>query len=318
MKNVVVIYGGDDWDIDIPIPNYMSRVAFEKWYDLSREKGVEMFRSSISWYDQEKGVFKKGWTYKNGKWIKIYSEIIPDLIYDKVENASNHKLFSLKIKMTQRAKVFNCPLFKTLLSDKFSQYVLFREFMPESSLVFTKDELFKNIKRIKSKKVVIKELYGSGGFGVDIVEKDETMHGGYKYPVLVQEFLESNFGIPGFSKEGDVADLRLVYLNGNLIYSISRIAKNKSLYTNFHQGADAVIVPENKIPECAAEVSLKIRNRLEVFTESLYSIDLMFSNDGRPYLIEINTSPGVDLLWRFGSKEQINNFIDAFHNIIPA
>ena len=316
MKNIVTMYYGDDWDKEVPIKSDATRKSFEDWHKKSIARDVEMYRASVKWYDTEAGVFKKAWAFREGKWNKIEKDIRPDLIYDKVGGSHNYELHNLKMKMVGKCKVFNTPLFQTFLNNKISQYVMFGEFMPKTFLALNEKEFIENIKKINSNKVVIKQIYGSGGFGVSIEEKGKINELGREYPLLIQEFIQSTEGIPGFSPAGVVADLRMVYFNHKFSYALSRIAKGKSLFTNFHQGATAVMVPENKIPNDAKVIVQKIVEKLHIFPEALYSIDLMFSNDGRAYVIEMNTTPGLDLLGEFGSKQQQSNFFDDFMNLL--
>ena len=316
MKKIVTIYYADDWNKEVPITNIDTRLSFEDWHQKGLENGIEMFRSSIQWYDAARGVFTKAWAFRDGQWKKIEEEIKPDMIYDKLGGNRNHEFHDLKMKMAEKTKVFNTPLFQTLMNNKLNQSILLAEFMPLSFLALDEEEFINNLSRINSEKVVIKQFYGSGGFGVIIDEKSKIDSSELKYPVLVQEFIESNIGIPGFSPNGVVADLRLVYFNHKLSYALSRIAKEGSLFTNFHQGAKAVMVPEEKIPENVTVIAKKIIKKFSFFSEALYSIDFMFADDGKPYVIEINTTPGVDLLKKFGSSEQQEKFFRDFISLV--
>ncbi|MDD5396933.1 MAG: ATP-grasp domain-containing protein [Candidatus Moranbacteria bacterium] len=316
MKNIVTIYYGDDWDKEIPIKNEATRKSFENWHKKSFEQGVEMYRSSVKWYDAVSGVFKKAWIFRDGKWHKIEKDIRADLIYDKVGGAHNYELHDLKMRMLENSKVFNVPLFQTFLNNKISQYVMFGEFMPKTFLALNDEEFYQCIEKIISGKVVIKKIYGSGGFGVSIEEKGQLNQEKREYPVLIQEFIQSTGGIPGFSPKGVVADLRMVYFNHKFSYALSRVAKGDSLFTNFHQGATAVMVPVEKIPEDAKRIVQKIVEKLHIFPKALYSIDLMFSDDGKPFVIEMNTTPGLDLLGQFGSKQQQDDFFNDFIGLL--
>jgi len=177
-------------------------------------------------------------------------------------------------------------------------------------------ELKESIKKISSEKIVLKKIYGRGGFGVSIEDKGNIIDTEREFPLLVQEFIRSTGGIPGFSPNGVVADLRMVYFNHTFSYALSRVAKGNSLFTNFHQGATAVMVPEEKIPENAKAMVQKIVEKLHIFPQALYSIDVMFSDDGKPYVIEMNTTPGLDLLGQFGSSQQKDAFFNDFMGLL--
>lgn len=302
-KSIVVIYWGDDWNKKIPIENEASRHAFEEWHKMGLKKNIKMFRASLKWYDPKKNVFRKAWAFRNGKWIKIKQAIKSDLVYDKVAGKYDAISFDKKMRLSVKVKMFNNPLFRLIVNNKLSQYAIFGEFMPKSFIAMNKGDLTKAFSKIKSKKIVIKPLYGSGGKGIIIDEKDEAIRRKYNYPVLVQEFIISEKGIPGFSKKKEISDLRLVYMNHKVSYALSRIAKEGSLFTNFHQGASGVLVPEKYIPKNAAFIAKKIIKKLEMFTKAQYSLDFIFSNSGKAYLVEMNTTPGIDLVTALGNEK---------------
>lgn len=317
-KKVVVIYYSNDWKEKIPLKKSpATRIAFEDWYERGRRRGVEIYRASIDWFDLSRSVFKKTWTYENKKWIKVREPIKPDLIFDKIAGKHDYELFELKQKINEKVKIFNPPLFRTLLDSKLSHYVTFKEFMPPSFLAHSKEELKSLLKKVKSEKIVIKPLYGSGGFGILIEKKSKINYRFIKYPVFVQEFVAAQGGIPGFTKNKALADLRLVYMNHKLIYALSRIAKKGSYFTNFHQGARPVLVPKKFIPHSALQASKKIINKLKIFPEANYSIDFLFSNSGKPILMEINTTPGFDLLHLVATEKIKEDNLRELIKVIP-
>lgn len=311
-KKVVVIYDDDDWKEKTPLKKHPStRESFEDWHERGLRQGVEMFRASIQWFDEKKNIFRKAWAYRNKQWIKIDRSIKPDLIFDKIAGKYDYALFSQKIRINRKVKIFNPPLFRTIFDNKLSQYIVFKDFMPTSYLADSKKDLLENLPKIKSNKVVLKPFYGSGGFGITITEKRKASALKIEYPILIQEFVKSNKGVPGFSKKNEVADLRMVFFNHKLIYALSRIAKKGSLFTNFHQGAVAVLVPEKSIPQSAKKIASAIASRMKIFPQANYSIDLIYTDSGKPVLMEINTTPGFDLLHIVGDEKIKNrNFIE--------
>lgn len=317
MKKIVAIYFGDDWNKKIPIKNPLTRKAFQDWHERGEEKKVDLFRASIDWYDQKKNVFRKAWAFRDGKWIKIEKAFKPDLIYDKISGKHDYELFDRKTKIAQKVKIFNNPMFRTIADNKIGQYMLFCEYMPKSFIVLNKKELISVLNKISSKKAVVKPLYGSGGFGIVIDEKKKIEKKSFIYPVLVQEFVVSNKGIPGFSKKKEISDLRLVYMNHKLSYALSRIAKDGSLFTNLHQGASGVMVPENKIPKNVKTMAKNIIKRLSVFPYAQYSLDFVFADSGKAYLIEMNTTPGVDLVTILGDEKTKKKNFEDFINELP-
>lgn len=303
MKKIVVLYIGNDWDKDIPIFNDATRKAFEDWHTRALKKKVEIFRASLDWYNQEKNIFTKSWAYRNNAWVKVETSIVPDLIFDKIPGKYEHALFEKKMAITQKVKVYNHPLFRSAFNSKFNQYLILKDFMAPSFLATNAKELQESMDKISSSKVVIKPLYGSGGFGIIINEKEKIEINSVILPVIVQEFIESNNGIPGFSQDQEIADLRMIFMNHKLMYALSRIAKQGSYFTNFHQGAEVISVPVQLIPKIAKRKTRKIVKLLSIFSEANYSLDFMFDNSGNPFLVEINTTPGFDLLNIVGDEK---------------
>ena len=316
MKKIVVIYKGNDWYRDVPFKNLATRAAFEDWHTRSQKHGFEMYRSSIDWYDTEKNVFSKAWAYRDGTWLKISKPIKPSLIFDKLRSSHNYNLFDLKMAINKNVKIFNNPLFRSITDNKLGQYMLFARFMPNSYLANSKREYLGALAKIKTKMVVVKPLYGSGGFGIFIGPKSDAIRKQrLKYPLLVQEFI-TGAGIPNFTPKGHLADLRIIYFDHKIIYSLSRIARKGSLFTNFHQGAEAVLVPRNKIPRSALAMSKEIVAQLAVFPEANYSLDFIFDKKGKPYLVEMNTTPGFDLLNIVGGDALIEKNLRAFLGMV--
>lgn len=302
-KKIVVIYHGDDWKKDIPFISGPTRESFQDWHIRGLKNNIEMYRASLGWYDIKNNVFKKSWAYRNGKWLKIETPVKPDLIFDKIMGKRDFSLFNKKMRIQSKVKIFNNPLFRTILDNKLSQYIILSDFMAASFLANNENELKSVIKKIESSKVVLKPLYGSGGFGIIIEEKNKIFKNKIMYPVLAQEFIKSTGGIPGFSKKKEISDLRMIYMNHKLIYALSRIAKAGSLFTNFHQGARAVLVPDKFISAEVKKMSNAIVKKLSIFPEANYSLDFIFSDSGKPVLVEMNTTPGFDLLNIVGNEK---------------
>lgn len=317
MKNLVVIYYGDDWDKDMPFEKSpVTKASFEDWHERGLRKNIAMFRASLSWYDQKNNRFDKAWAYRDKKWIKITDPVRPDIIFDKIGGKHDYELFDKKMAAAEKVEMFNHPLFRTMLDNKLAQYLYFGEFMPKSYFATNAAELATALAKIKTEKVVVKPLYGSGGFGISISEKGQFNGASVEFPVLVQEFIRSEHGIPGFSQRNEVSDLRMIFINHKFIYALSRIAKTGSLFTNFHQGATAVLVPETTIPNSVRQVAKKITDKLSVYPKANYSLDFIFTNSDQPFLVEINTTPGFDLLHLVGDEKTKEKHFNSFAKIL--
>lgn len=309
MKNIVVLYNLEtEWDEKAPLKNSPeTRASFEDFYDFSRALGFNFFRADIAWFDKEHGYFEKAWTFDRGRWQHVETPVIPNAVFDKIAGKYDYELFPLKTEMQKMFPIVNPPLFRALFDNKLAQYLAFAEHMPISFLAEDEDHFKKNLKSVSTKKVVIKELHGSGGKQVSIREKDNLKIENPAYPLLLQEFIETA-GVPGVSASGDIADLRLVYVGHELTYALSRIAKSGSLFTNLHQGARAEIVPLEKIPSACLIMAERINQKLSLFANVNYSLDFMFTREDAPLFIEMNTTPGFDLLRLVGTPAIKENY----------
>ncbi|HAI74025.1 MAG TPA: hypothetical protein DCS28_03430 [Candidatus Moranbacteria bacterium] len=304
MKSLVIIYSEDDWNKKTVLENNPhTRQTIENLCKYSIKHGITLYRANIEWYNSDKNIFKKAWGFKNKQWAKINSFIKPDFILDKLSGKQDYKMFDNKITLSKKTVMLNNPLFRTMLGNKLSQYLCLGEFMPKSFLAMQENELPSILKKAKTKKIVAKPIYGSGGFGITIEEKNKIKNNSLNFPVIIQEFIEGKGGIPRFSAKNELADLRIVFINHKPIYALSRIAQKDSLFTNFHQGAKVVLVPQKSIPQSVKNLVKKIICKLSIYPKSNYSLDFMFDRNGNPYLIEMNTSPGLDLLDIIGTKK---------------
>ncbi len=315
MKNIVIIYKSDNWAKNRPITNDVARSSYENWHEWGIENDISIYHASIGWYDLDKNIFEKTWSYRSGKWVKNKKPIKPDLIFDKIKGSRDYEMFDYKMKINKKVKIINSPLFRALIDNKLNQYILFSDIMPDTRLISNKNELASNLLEFRQSKVVLKPFYGSGGFGITICEKEDALNIDIEYPILLQEFI-SGGGIPNFSNKNELADLRLIYVNNKLIYALSRIAKGESLFTNFHQGASAVLVPINKIPKNTTLLANKIIKKLSIFQETHYSLDFIFDKNGETIFMEMNSTPGLDLLGIVGTKDIKNNFYKKISRLI--
>lgn len=303
MKQVIVIYFDDDWAKEAPIPSDPAlRRSFEDWHQRGLAQGIAMFRASIQWYDESAGVFTKAWAYRDQAWKKITTPIKPDLVFDSLESGKDYQYFELKKKIAGRTKIYNEPLFRTLLDNKLSQYLIFREFMPCSAAINNPSD-WDAVRGQFEKRVAVKPLYGSGGVGIEFVDPAQVQMPAVPCPALIQQFISSTRGIPGFSGRPVVADLRLIYIDHHLIFALSREAKAGSLFTNYHMGAVPVRVPLEKIPASIQTMAGRIIDILKIYPRANYSLDFIFDDQGRPFLMEMNTTPGTSLLEIIGDED---------------
>jgi D-alanine-D-alanine ligase-like ATP-grasp enzyme len=88
-------------------------------------------------------------------------------------------------------------------------------------------------------------------------------------------------------------DLRLVFVNDKLIYSYIREPKDGSYLANLAQGGKLIIVPKSKLPKALNPIVKYINETLSSFKNRIYAIDFMFDEKGKPWIVELNSMPGL-------------------------
>jgi len=63
-------------------------------------------------------------------------------------------------------------------------------------------------------------------------------------------------------------------------------------------------------------MSKQISKKLSAFSEAHYSLDFIFTNTGKPVLVELNTTPGVDLLHIVGDEKLKQKNFDEFAKLV--
>ncbi|MEI6728312.1 MAG: YheC/YheD family protein [bacterium] len=297
-KKILVIYGKDDWESSTPsIDGVYNVKGYEVFSDLAMENNTQIYRSFYKNIDPDSGRISKVWTFLNGLWQKQEVDFVPDLVIDRISAVDMYATMDFRQRLSQAVKLINDPIFSTLIADKYTQYLLFNEIMKKTNYIKNSEQLLREIVKHDSK-IVLKDLSGEGGKGVLILNKQDITQQyarSLKYPLIMQDFLISEKGIPGVDKIPDnqifVADLRVMTIGNNIMFAVSRVAKKDSLFTNLAKGA--VFRKIDNIPKQCLQYVSKITHKLDTFGENILGIDFMFDNHGEAFLIEINSKPGL-------------------------
>jgi hypothetical protein len=283
-KSILILYQENDWSESSPDFSDAQNFGYNTWAQLCRAQGLVLVRASIEWFTGKS--FSKHWMNVDGKWTKVSHTIAPSVIYDKC-NEYNPKtgelipsLHAKKRDLARAFSVYNEPEFTELFHSKLQQAVIFGESMPKTELVHPGDK----IKGTKTKPVVLKNFFGSGGKQVTILDHNYTV----TTKMLKQEFIAA-------SKNGVLKDVRIVFLGSEPVYALSRKAKKGSLFTNFHQGASIEFIPLSAISKEVSNAK-KIAKKVTVFRKAIFSLDFLTDPKTKKiYLMEINTMPGLDV-----------------------
>ncbi len=131
--------------------------------------------------------------------------------------------------------------------------------------------------------LVVKLLEGTQGLGVVLVENKKAAasvieaFNGLKARIIVQEFISEAHG----------ADIRALVVDGEVVGSMKRQAKEGEFRSNLHRGGTAEIItlsPEEKTAAIQAAECMGL---------GVAGVDMLQSNRG-PLIIEVNSSPGLE------------------------
>jgi glutathione synthase/RimK-type ligase-like ATP-grasp enzyme len=296
-RKVVLILNWGSYDKNSTSPDFKNdkyRKSYEQLYSYAYDNDLIFVKSHYLAFNGDD--FNTAWTYipKTKKWVKLHN-IKPNLILDKAKNFDESVEYKKKI--CEKYSLLNNLEMTLLLSDKKKQSDLFFDYLPKSFII--EDNVdnfdFSKLDFISTQKVVLKPFCGSGGNGIKIVDKSDLKSNiGDFSNYIVQEFIDTSKGISNLIT--GVHDLRLIILNGEIVSCFIRYidenSSSNSLLCNVNQGAKIKFVNLKQIPECIKKVFFKIDDKLIHFGNRFYSVDFFVHNKTKPYLVELNLSPG--------------------------
>jgi len=291
MKKVLILFGKSVWAKSRPFNNPDYMYSYEYFYNLCRKNRIQMYRASYQWYDYKKHVFKYAWIFqsKGAHWERVYN-IHPDLIYDKTK--ARLEVYHKKELIAQNYDFINDLNFTRIIDDKFITSVIFKQWSKKNWFVKNLSELKKVLPCLTSTKIVIKPNSESGGSGIQIINKNVALKKALiDREYLVQEFVDSSRGIPEVSHS--MHDLRLVCVNEKIVYAYIREPKKGSYLANLAQGGSLIIVPLSKLPASLQSIVAYANDIFKTFNPRIYSIDFMFDEKRKPWIVELNSMPGL-------------------------
>jgi glutathione synthase/RimK-type ligase-like ATP-grasp enzyme len=185
----------------------------------------------------------------------------------------------------------NSPKFTEIASSKLKTSLLLPQHFKPYHKISNQAGLEKAFSQIKGKYIVLKPDIGSGGTGVIIETPEKVRQLNLDYPLILQEFIDSSRGIPGITQGPH--DLRLVFINDDLIYSYIRVPKEGSFLANVAQGGSMATVDLSDLPDSLAPLIRDVAEAFSAFPKKIYTIDIMFDENVRPWIVELNTMPGI-------------------------
>ncbi len=216
---------------------------------------------------------------------------LPDVVYPYF-NHGDHSYFSLAIvRQLERmgCLVYNKASTIEMVRDKLHTHQVLAEnkiTSPRTMLAKfpVDDNMMEMIESTLGFPVVVKTLNGALGIGVFLIEDPKTFKDqmdliGQTSPdiqLIFQEFVESSKG----------RDLRLFVVDGELVASMERRAKEGDFKANYSNGGS---VHEFHADKEAIDLAVATSNALDI---QIGGIDLLFKKGGGYTICEANTFPG--------------------------
>jgi glutathione synthase/RimK-type ligase-like ATP-grasp enzyme len=317
-KRVAVLFSeAAEWRHKSPFLNENVCKGYAVFSERALKKNLLVFIAGYNEYIR--GIVRKAWVY-DGEWKKA-ANVKPDTIYCRFNKAiysSNHKNIkeaNLKHKMAEYTGLFNDLNLEEFCWDKCMISELFPKFTPKTFLVNTVKGLKVILPEINTERVVLKPRYGTLGEGVIITTKDRLPEQIPKN-TIVQEFIDGSKGIRGLV-EG-YHDMRIIVINGKIDHCHARIPKEGMLTANMSLGGKKIFIPNSRIPLKAAAIVKRIDKMLERYYPRLFSVDFIFDEKQRPYMIECNAHPTM-YRYAFGKYKRLSYFdhvLDAIKSSI--
>ena len=266
--------------------------AHQRLLSLAAKRGISVYNAVIRSYDSKRKGFKIYYDYADPSWPKIEDGLLqPDVLWDRA--FFSYVLHSKKVSIARDFRIVNDPRLTMLSSEKITPQLLFPEYTIPSYVVWRREEIATALEALSGKKLVVKPSQGSGGEGVRIMERDAVarIRKVPRHGYVIQEMVDTSGGVPGIVKGPH--DLRLVFVGNIVSYAYIRMPPDGSLISNVARGGTMLDVPTDTLPKELDGVIKTVLERFSLFPYKIFTVDFLFDTDGRPYIVELNYSPGL-------------------------
>lgn len=268
--------------------------------EAGHRQGVAFFAVHLGCYRGNQ-TFRDAYRFTGKEWEHVPGETRVDIVFLKTPHL---------IDTLDTADLTMCHRDLELLNDdKALMQRHFGDLLPQAVSV-TRQEWQEALHHVPGDVLVLKPVDGSRGNGVWIGKREEfnasCFDETYTHYIL-QEFIDSSAGIPGlFSGRHD---LRLILAQEVPILSFVRIAQEGTYLANFAQGGRLEVLDVAALPPEVQAFARQVDSRLSHLSPRFYTIDMIRRTDGRYFLTEINTGPGLP-----NPEVEGREFMDTFYN----
>lgn len=155
--------------------------------------------------------------------------------------------------------------------------------VPKSAITNNMYSTQNMIQQVMPMPIIIKIASGTHGIGVILAKQASTAEAiietlqKSKQRVIIQEFIEEAKG----------ADVRVFIVDGKIVGTMKRQAKEGEFRSNLHRGGTAEVIELNDLEK---ETAIKAA---EVLGLKIAGVDMLQSKKG-PLVLEVNASPGLE------------------------
>ncbi|MFB6180895.1 MAG: RimK family alpha-L-glutamate ligase [Candidatus Nanohalobium sp.] len=308
MDKIGVLWDNEvSWEGGKPFEEDYVNQTYRLFSQLAAEEDIRLVIGKYTWYDE--GGIEKAYILENGEWTKK-ENVNLNGVFDKFHFDEETK--ELKKNVNSRIGILNSPELEEICKDKLLTYKKFPDRIPE-----TKKASEQNIKQMLEKhgKTVLKPRYAFGGKGIHVLESFDEAPNVDKEAYIVQRFIDSSKGIEGLV-EG-FHDLRAIMVDGEMKGSYLRFNEGRAV-SNVAQGGKKEAVEKQEFPEEALKIAQEVSDELE-YSPSLFSVDFFYDAEGSPWIVELNSKPGLNFYGEEELRRQVEpvmkGLVQAFKQI---
>jgi glutathione synthase/RimK-type ligase-like ATP-grasp enzyme len=280
MSSIGVFFNDPEFE-GYPFDDNGYKAAYTHLASVLERKGCTMYivRGMSAYVSGN--TFSRGWRFAQGQFQEVTAPFTVNLIYNK----------GSKFVPTADASVLNKREMDIICRDKMRSYALFADLFPRTLLADDAPAAQEALASMGTPTVVLKPSDGWGGSKIWIGPKEDAMEHVQPFPVMIQEFIDTSAGIPGYPNLKH--DFRMIIMNGHPLFTFLRVPKEGSLVSNVGKGGRVIVVPAEQRPQGALSLIPQIDAKFERFGNRMYSIDCGLDRSGTWKLIELNDQPGL-------------------------
>lgn len=288
-RSVLSLYAGYSEAWKVPFQTHpVIRRGVEELAEVCEQEGIAFYRAPIRSFDGR--VFTRAWKWEKKEW-RVVRRVCPRLVWNKLPYRIVSRHIDALLRMERRFLTLNALPVITTAAEKYMTKLLFPDLTPRTWYCVRRDDLLGLANKNLPTRIVVKPAVGSSGKWVRIIPSAKLKDIRVTEPLLIQEFIDSSQGIPGLVHGAH--DLRVGVLDHHIAYSYLRIPKSGSLIANIAKGGRAQFVRIADIPPSVLRAVQTVTRTLWLPQPSFYTIDFIIEAGRRPWILELNHTPGV-------------------------